>query len=531
MGIARRFMTALNAGITAFREDSLIPVREMGWDTYEARLYRNQTADRYYNNIAYKNLSNYAAQAVRRKIDNKLYKRIRGIYNPVNRLVETYVGKVYGGELDFDNLTTGALPIANADDALRAAIIQLAIWSNWRAAKSLYVRQGANYGNSFLKVVDDTTLGQTRLEVLHPGKVRDMEKDAVGNIKRIIIEYERDEHPSQYLPNDNRHDQKTETYLYTEIITPERFSTFKDGEPFAYFADGNGNRVTAWDNPYGFVPVSLAGHVDMGLTWSASAYNASLDKIDEINDQASLLNDAVRKSIDISWLFIGMQKPTPTGTATNTQFSDDARDDMKAMYVTPRDGQTVDAKPLVPNINIADTSANIEKLLEELERDMPELAMHRLRMASTQTAPGVKASYNDAIDRFQEAQGNYDDGLSRAISMGVAIGGFRRYQGFAGYGLDMVTKGNMDFYIKARPIIDDELSKSEKITFLMGSNAPDRSVWKELGIAEDDITEWEAEAQKAKDEMMLAMDVTPVNGGGFDNAQTDAEDVANKAAA
>lgn len=533
MGFVNRVITAINAGITAFRDDALLPIRESGWDTYEARLFRNQTADRYYNNVAYKSLSMYAAQAARRKIDNKLYKRIRGIYNPVSRLVESYVAKVYGGELDFDNLTTGALPIANADDNLRNAIIQLAVWSNWRSQKSLFVRQGANYGNAFLKIVDDTALGRVRMEVLHPGKVKDMEKDSAGNIKRILIEYERDENTTVYKPNDKMLTQNIDTYLYTEIITPDEFSTFRDGEPYAYYSDGNGNAVSKWKNPYGFVPVAPATHTDQGLVWGMNAYQSSLDKIDEINDQASLLNDAVRKSVDISWLFIGMQKPTTANS--NTAFSDDERDDRKTMYVTPRPGETVDAKALVSPLNIADTVLNIDKLLEELERDMPELAMHRLRTGSQMTAPGVKASYNDAIDRFQEAQGNYDDGLSRAISMATAIGGFRRYEGFQGYGLDTFTSGNMDFYIKPRAVIDDELGKAEKITFLMGSNAPNSAVWKELGVAEDDIAEWEAQAEQAKQDMMLSMDVTPANSNPNDptanDPQQNAVDTANKAAA
>ena len=186
---------------------------------------------------------------------------------------------------------------------------------------------------------------------------------------------------------------------------------------------------------------------------------------------------------------------------------------------------------------------HIDKLLEELERDMPELAMHRLRMGGQQTAPGVKASYNDAIDRFQEAQGNYDDGLSRAISMGVAIGGFRRYEGFQGYNLETFTSGQQDFYIKSRPVIDDELGKAEKITFLMGSNAPSHAIWKEVGIAEDTIDEWVAEQEANKEAMMLSMDVTPANsrqGSANDgndpqeandsNAQLKAQAVADRAA-
>lgn len=508
MGLVKRVITAINAGLTAFREDAYLPLPETAWDAYESRLFRIQTADRYYNNVAYNTLTIYAAQVMRRKIDNKLYKRIRGIYNPVNRLVETYVAKLYGGKIDLDKLTTGALPIINADDNLRAALVQLVLWSNWRTQKSLFARQGTNYGNAFLKVVDDTTLGRVRMEVLHPGKIKELEKDSSGTIQRVIIEYERDENAVAYQPADSWWSKKATHYLYTEIIDKDSFSTYRDGEPYPYYTDSNGNKVSKWDNPYGFVPLSNVAHNDQGMVWGMNAYQTALPKIDEINDQASLLSDAVRTNVDISWLFIGMQQPDTA--KSNTTYSDDKRDDRKAIYVTPRDGQTVDAKALVGNLNIADTVTHIDKLLEELERDMPELAMHRLRMSGQQTAPGVKASYNDAIDRFQEAQGNYDSCLAKALTMGVAIGGFRGYDGFQKYNLETFTGGAADFYIDGRPIIDDELGKSEKITFLMGSNAPNRAVWKELGIAEDDITEWEAEATQAKADMLLTMDVTPV---------------------
>lgn len=510
MGFFNRLMVAIQAGITAYKQEALVPNVEYGWNTYEARLYRYYLGDLYYSNAVYKSLASNSAGA-QRKIDNKLYKRIRGIYNPVFRLVDSYVSKVYGGELDLDLLQRGALPIENADDSTRDNLRNLLIWSNWRANKALFVRHGAKLGDVFLKVVDDTELGRPRIEILHPGKVKDVEKDGNGRIQRAIIEYVREVEDAEYRPNEPA--RAKSTYIYTEIITPESFATFKDGAPFAYEMDSEGNGLAEWVNPYGFVPLAHVQHRDEGLEWGAAAFSNTLDKIDELNDQASLLNDAVRQAVDIPWLFIGINKPD-----NRTTFISDEKDDRKVMYVPQAQPGTVDVKALTSQLNIADTILNIEHLMAEIERDMPELSMHRLREATNQTAPGIRASFNDAIDKFQEAQGNYDAGFAEACQMAQAIGGIRKYEGFKGYSAETYLNGVFDWYIKPRAIIDDELSKAEKITALIGSKAPSRWVWNELGVPETEIAKAEQEAEARRQEMMLSFDTGNNEPDGNDNA-------------
>jgi hypothetical protein len=489
-------MNAIKAGITAYRQEALIPLEELGWDEYGARLYRYNIGDLYYNNAIYKNLRGFNATAVNRKIDSRLYKRIRGIYNPVYRLAESYVSKVYGGELDLDQLSSGAFPVVNAEDPLRLAIKQQLIHSQWRVNKSLFVRQCSKYGDVFLKVVDDTAVEKVRTEILHPGKVKDFKKDSDGRVTEIIIEYERLPEDEPYKPKDNFGSVK-QSYLYTEIITGDSFSFYKDGELYDYVNDVKGGQFAQYANDYGFVPVKHIMHRDEGLQFGASAFNNSLDKIDELNQQASLLNDAIQRNVDLPYMFVGISKPND-----KTVFSSDEKDDLKGIYLPTATPQMVDAKPLPSNLNIADTIINIERLQAEIERDMPELAMHRLRESANQTAPGIRAAYNDAVDRFQEAQGIYDSGVTDAFNMAIAIGGLRRYPNYQGFGLDDYLKGNFEWFVKPRAIIDDELSKNERITALVSSQAPPRWVWKELGIAEEEIETAEQEAEERRQEMM-----------------------------
>jgi hypothetical protein len=387
MSVWGRFMRASQAFISAWNEKAFLPDTRSGWDLYANRQLRYYYADLYYNNVVYSALSQYAAV---HKFNNKLYKYIRGIYNPVQRLVETYVSKVYGGALDMKNLKVGAIPVADADDNLREALRQLWKWSNWGGAKSLYVRYGAMYGDVPIKVVDDPSSGKVRLEVLHPGKIKDIQLSPVGDVKRVVIEYQRDE---ETLRNPTGGFRQMKTYTYTEVIDEDSFSTYRDGEPYAYYADENGRMVAAWENRYGFVPMVLAKHKDRGFVFGENAFNGATRKIDEINDAASILNDQARKVVNAMFYFAGVRAAAEL-TASGEQ------DELPAIY-GPKESS---ATPMVANIDIAAVSQNIQNMLLELERDQPELALHRVREGGNLTAPGINAGWSDAVERIQEAR-------------------------------------------------------------------------------------------------------------------------------
>lgn len=496
MGFLNRVMTAFRAGVSAYREESMLPIEELGWDTYQARVIRYYNADRYYNNIAYKNILELASHAYRRKIDSNLYKFIRGIYNPVYRLVEMYVAKVYGGALDFQDLSGGAIPITMADKTLQNAIRQLWLWSNWRSQKSLYVRYGSKFGDVALKIVDELDKEKVRIEVLHPSTIREAEFDGVGNVIRAVIEYQCTEPAAAPLRPGAANIQAEKTYTYTEIIDKEQFQFFKDQKAWDYINNSAAGEFAAYANPYGFVPLVTVQHRDEGLRWGANAYQTSLDKIDEINDSASLLNDQIRKVINPAWYFAGVQK------ADQISSSSDSRDKIPALY-GPADSQP---HPLVADINIADAGANIDRLLGELERDMPELALYRLRDANRQiSGVAVRSMFGDAVDKFIEAQGNYDDGLIRAQQMAVSIGGFRKYAGFQSYTLDSYDRGDLTHYIETRPVFEDQLTIQERLGFLVQTGAPAKGIWQELQIPEETIDAWEKEKQDNQDAMEARM--------------------------
>ncbi len=453
---SRASLTTLSAAW--YNEYAHVPTRESGWDVYDARLSRYALYESYLNGTVYKSIN---AQAQMLKASNGLYRRIRNIYNPVGRQNKLLTAYIYGGNLDLENLATGALPIKTDNPALYPALRNLLNWSRWSRQKSMYVRYGASLGDVFIKVNDDRTAQKVRMEVLHPAKIREMETDASGNITRVIIEYEVDEplDLSTLKPGARAFaEQQRKSYLYTETIDKEWFRTYKDGEPFAYYTDMQGRQVTEWENEYGFVPLVKCSHADIGLMYGANAWYESMGKINEINDAASLLNDNLRKATVPLLQALGMSK------ADGLQFESTGKDELQILYAP---GEGASFQPITLQIDVGGALENIEKMLGELERDMPELALQRIRESGSQmTAPGVRAGYADAFTRIEEAQGAYDEALVRAMQMGVTIGGYNRYEGFERFNLASYPAGALEMTIKPRPIIGDSLSKTDRITAL-----------------------------------------------------------------
>lgn len=493
-------MAGLKAGLEAYNAKALVPMEEYGWDDYYYRIWRYSHYESYYLNTVYSSLLTYAGV---HKETEGLYHSIRGIYNPVSRQNDLLSSYVYGGGIDMERLQTGAIPIVTDNEALRDAIRQLFIWSRWGENKTLFVRWGARLGDVAIKLVDDRERRRVRMEVLHPGKIREAQFDEVGNVKSVIIEYERTEDPDVSAMQAGKFgvkEQGRKSYVYTEKIDREKFQTFKNGEPFPYFNDANGNPVAEWDNEYGFVPLVIASHKQTGLQWGANAFHNALRKIDEINDAASLINDQVRKSVNLIWYFAGVRQTSEITTNTVDAEGRPRKDVVPALY-GPADSQPF---PMVGNLPIDQALNNMREMLLELERDMPELSLQRIREGgSGMTAPGVRSGYSDAIGRIEEAQGNYDHALIRASQMGVSMGGYNGYDGFQGFTLDSYDRGDLDFWVKPRPVIADELTKQERVTALQGAGSQPvpmlKLILRELDYDDKTIEDTTAEIEAEKE--------------------------------
>lgn len=471
---------------TTYNLNDLIPQDWRNWDDYYSRLNRYEVFGGYYHNIAYHSIVTYS-QAL--KVTERLYKHVRGVYNPVKRLCEGYVSKVYGGMLDTQEATKGAIQIETENAALMEAIKTLWIASKWGQKKSLYVRNGAMAGDSFLKIVDDIHRREVRLEVVDAAKIKELRTNDAGEIESVEFEY--------YIQGENNRHVK-----YNEKIDRENFMVTVDGKPLGMHTNGRNEPVSDWRNEYGFVPLVHVQHMDMGLGFGAPAIYGSMHKINELNDLASILNDGMRKQVQMPIIFknatVGNLDMGSDQSSLSTQTDDKPRKDTAtALNIS---GDNAEVYPIPPTIDITSGLENIREIVNELEKDLPELALHRLRDSGQLTAPGVRSAYDDAIARYQEARGNYDTGLVEAQKMAVAIGGMRGYEGYRGFNLIALEGDSLDHQIAQRPVVNDTLSLNEQLTLTLqalASNVPE-TFYLKMGWSDKEARQFVSGASRAK---------------------------------
>lgn len=503
----------LSTAITTYRRGALVPFDTAAntddWDAWAARAFRYLHADHYYWNTVYSTLAHYSAS---HKSELGLYHHIRPIYNPVFRLVEGYVANVWGGNLDFENLTEGAIPLIGVDGPLGGAIRQLWRWSNWGQVKNKAVRIGANKGDVPIKVVADVDRGKVRLEVINPITIQAATFDAVGNVKAVVIGYDRIEGGRRYT--------------YQEKIDGDSFSTYRDGELYAYPENTiNGSPVAEWGNPYGFVPLVIVRHRDVTKDFGGSAYANVLPKVDELNDQASKTNDFIRVALNPVWYAAGVNGPDDLELQESDTGPDPASPEKRGLGATVLYGPEGSMmQPLVAQADIAGALGAIDRGLAELEKDLPELALPTIRAQGNMTAPGVRAGWSDAIARYTEARGQYDEGLIRAHMMAISVGAFHEFENFEPFSLESYAAGALEHYVKERPVINDDLSLTERVQALQDSGAPAYLIWELCGLGKDEIEK--AWAEKQATERSIAGEFgRAVLGGVLSEPETDGGDL------
>ena len=510
-----------NTALATYREDTM-SLTNYAYGEWPTRIARYELFDFYAHNTVYGQLNRYASTL---RAYHNLYKHIRGIYNPVNRLIKLEAAKTYGGYIDWTGqLRTGAIPVEGADDLLIEAIIQVLKWSNFGTEKTSLVYQGAKYGDSFLKIIDDVPRSRVRLEILDPRDVKEAEFDAVGNVTRVVIEYDRVELDGP---------DKGKTYTYREEIDKEWVRTYKGNNLFAFHTGYSTDAITGetrleplaeWRNLYGFVPVRHIAHVKGSGDWGMTSFQTSLSKINELNDAASILQDGIRKTVNPVWALIGGRMPSGKEAGTTE------KDEIPVVNV-PAGG---DVKPLVATIDVNGAITAINQIVAEIERDMPQLALQRIRESGgNPSGVAIENSYSDASDLLVEVQGNYDQGLIAAIQMAISIGALRyptnptAYAAFAPY--DPVTSfesGELDFYIKEREVFSDRLTADRKIELLLqAASTPVRAiVMRDLGYSEDDIAEVEEGAREQQEASIAAGIRAAAQAAGMNTDEEDDED-------
>ena len=411
----------------------------------------------YYVNDVFEDIRAWASY----RSQYKLYRDIRSLYNPTARLVDYYAGAIYPGVLSVDasRLPDGtplAIPLADdTPEELKTAIAQFWRWSNWQSSKNVFVRYGAITGDVLVEVQDEVDRGKVTANVVWPSLVTWLDLDTSGNVKAYVLEY---------FANDD----DGRKYVYRKEVDSESFRTYKDGRPFDYTGAGS-----EYDNPYGFVPAVWAKHKDDGGNGGVPAIGKTIAKLDHLNALASHIDDQVHKIIGapaVLWTDGGVQNIIGAGKqqkrpgTTGDDFSELSNSDRESLllFKGPAGGK-VDS--LAGNLPLDQVMAIVERHLQEIEADHPELGLYKeLRGMSQLTGPAAQRVMGDVGSLVAESAANYDRASIALFQMATAIGGWRANAGdwgslsrqqrvFLPFDLASYAAGDLDFSILARPLI------------------------------------------------------------------------------
>lgn len=437
------------AAVSAFREKqvTLDMFNEDNFTDFDARRMRYQILWAFYENTAYRNVHTWAT---RYKADYGLYRYTRNIYNPVGRIIDFWQMHLLGGELDPEagdgSETPSALPIVTENEALRPAIAKLWQWSNWQQKKDILGLFGPCLGDVGIKIVDDVGRNKVYLQTIHPRTIKSMVKDDFGHIKAYALEEMRDDPRNPHSPD----------VTYNEIVTRDEngrvfFATTLNGHPYPW----NGEEAE-WEIDYGFVPFVHIPHIDVDIDWGWSEVHKARSKVHEADDLVSKLDDQIRKTVDSPWLFTGMKKPSSTPTVSGSDYSTDrpqpGREEIPAFYSSDPGSQAI---PLVAPLDIAATSEHIASVLQDIERDYPELKLDILNFSGDISGRALAIARQPVVVKVQQRRVAYDRGGRDAQAMAIAIAGDRKVDpAFNGFDLTSYDKGDLNHIIGNRPVFE-----------------------------------------------------------------------------
>lgn len=436
-------------GIRAFREaytSTDLIYDETNFGDFDGRRMRYTLYWSYYENSAYRNIHKWAHQF---KATYGLYKYTRSIYNPAYRLGEFWKAHLWGGTLDVNAgdgvAVPSALPILTENQALRPAIAKLWRDSNWQVKKDVATLWGSVMGDTVIKIIDDTERRKVYLKNIHPATIKSVMLDPFGNVKEYEIEERR--------PDPDRTGSFcTYRELAQRVGDAVHYSTLKDNALYSW--DG---AEPEWDEQYGFTPLVMIKHNDVGTDWGWSEFHSAQSKFREVDDIASKLSDQIRKMVDAPWLLVNVAKPAKdkerkAQSEADSNNPEPGREEIPVYYGTTG----ADAKPLVANLDISASLEHIKRICENLEQDHPELSVNIQNVSGQISGRALRANQEPAKNKVQQRRPNYDNALVRAHQMALAIGGFRRYDGYDGFDLDSYAKGQLDHMISEREVFSKD---------------------------------------------------------------------------
>lgn len=404
---------------------------------------------------------------------------LKPLRNPAFRIVEFYAAKLWPGALP------AALPIVADNAAIIPALEQVWTWSNWAAEKETAARWFAMYGDMFLKVStrsDDA--GRVRrvfLQNIPPQHVTEFTADERGYLTSVRLD----------VPRLRDVAGEQEPYLYTEVWTKTEMRAWEQtrGAHVPVTQLGTPTRQAPLSS-FGidFIPIVRQQLRPSGGDRGNGAFIQSLDKIDEANRLATRLHQLLFRYNKPTWAMAGAGndntgRPLPPprlGTATATTDTVEFGDDTILSI-----GGNGTLTSLVPQLDYASAIDALQKQMDEIGADNPELAYYALRNHTGDVSGrALERMLGDAVDRLLSVRALAEDALQRAhamaLTIGQAVGLFR--------GLGSYEGGDFAHSFAERAVfLASELEDAQAAMAWVQAGLPLATALRRVGWSDDEI--------------------------------------------
>lgn len=398
------WFTAIARMLTAAANDARPAAtdRRAAFESFEA----------YYHNLVYEPLSaGGQREQVNATLGNAAAADLAGLYNPVAEVVDLYQHVLGGAFLASDGDPAADEPtdirVETRNPLLPPALDRIWQWSNMDLAKQQICRLAPLHGTCGLRIVAldaaDPQRRRVYLKPEHPRLITDVELDPRGNVTAIILEYE----ATEGIGDGQR------VVSVREELDKESFRIYRGAGGTASY----GAPASVTPNALGVVPYVLLRHQDTGDAFGLNAFYRARSPIDRLNALMTHVNTQIAEHVKVDW-FIAASGAAPTRIALTGR---------NVIYVdTSKSTQMPTIQPMVAPLSLADSIAQAELLIRQVENRLPELKATSGVYLSGQSGETIAQLRLPAEHRLGLARAGYEDALVRAeqiaLSWGILLG-------------------------------------------------------------------------------------------------------------
>jgi hypothetical protein len=358
------------------------------------------------------------------------------LYNPFGRLREFWGTHLYSGTLDPSGgdgkARPSSVPIEADNPALRRPIARVLRTSEWDRRQYTYGLTGAGLGEVGLFSVNDLANDRAYVLPVGPEKITIYEADELGKGTFYRYEewrddpradYEEDADGNLYVPDRVIYREEGEVMSLRGRPALCEFRTYLvDGTQAVAYAWPGNPESWRWAEPYPFLPLTLVPHVQPhpGCPYGESEAMGIVAKILEIDDVATLIDEAIRKYVDPVWLFSGVRSDQQIEASRG-------RDRLPALFSGDPGSK---AQALLAAINFADMSGVLDRFKAEILDDKPELQKPIANASGDASGKALRIYRQGVETKGQTRRANYDAALAEQVTNCLRINGIMGRPGF-----------------------------------------------------------------------------------------------------